>query len=107
MGMEVVSGGWACTDCIMIIANGDGSGIEDLAGHESRMAGQAAKVPAGWDLVPGGEHADSCTEAVRDAAGCDCESDSFSMSPCDTCGSNLGGARHAVTWLAEMQREAG
>jgi hypothetical protein len=30
---------------------------------------------------------------------CDCEENTFSWSPCDVCGSNLGGSRHAVSFF--------
>jgi len=30
---------------------------------------------------------------------CDCETQEFSWSPCDTCGSRLGGSRDAVTYF--------
>ena len=32
---------------------------------------------------------------------CDCETMSFSWSPCDVCGSNLGGERSAVSFWEE------
>lgn len=104
MAVEVMADGWACSDCIMLIANGDGSGIEDPESHERNMGAVAARIPANWHLVCGGEHSDECTPADRDA-GCDCETQPFSWQACDTCGSNLGGARHAVTWLADVQPE--
>ena len=72
-----------CTDCVMLIANGecfDGDG-NDIA--PSVANAQTAIWGEGWDGAYGLTL--NCPE--------DCEG-WFSWSPCDGCGSMLGGARH-------------
>lgn len=88
--------GWACTDCIQLIANGEAPADmspEEVTAWQARID----QHTVGVDVVPGGPHRDGCK---RDDRYCDCEYDAFSMAPCDVCGGNLGGARHAVTFFA-------
>lgn len=66
--------GHACDDCVIAIANDDYSGLLDFRAREIR-AGIAA---APGYLVVGDDR------------------DEFSFSPCDVCGSRLGGARTDV-----------
>lgn len=68
----------ACTDCVMAIANGDTSGIEDLAAW-------AARVEA-TDLTSGGKY----TAVVYS------DHEYFSHYGCDYCGDTLGGDRHDI-----------
>ena len=146
-----VCGGWACTDCLILLANG-----EDPIGHMteeeiSAWHADIARRNAGYEVTLGKIREDhacaanftvttyggntyeyraedeidarvqfveartvgdvpslaikSVTEHELRTAGddgneCDCEVDSFSWSPCDYCGSNLGGERHAISFFA-------
>jgi hypothetical protein len=88
---------------MMLTANGetppdmDGDAVTAwLAAIETRNAG--------CHVAPGMMREDhACTdEAGRTAPDrggeCDCETLAFTWSPCDVCGGNLGGERHAVTF---------
>lgn len=102
---EYASDGWCCVDCLILLANG-----EDPVGtmSEDEIAAWHAdidRITAGYNLTLGmlrEQH--SCTadfngqtagEVGRD---CDCETITFSRSPCDVCGSGLAGERHAVAF---------
>lgn len=53
-------------------------------------------IPEDAEVTTGllwGEHAEDCPNRAE----CDCEHDTFSWSPCDGCGSTLGGTRDALT----------
>jgi hypothetical protein len=102
---EYICTGWACTDCMILLANG-----EDPAGHmtEDEISAWHAEIDhrnAGYNLTLGmlAEDHDclddfgGMTAAEADQE-CDCETHSFSWSACDVCGSALGGERHAVSF---------
>lgn len=78
-----------CSDCLMMIANGttgDYDGAPDDAEHDAAMDALWPDAD-GWDITP------NCSE--------DCEG-GFSWSPCEGCGSPLGGDRHpavAMRWV--------
>ena len=73
-----------CVDCGMFLANGT-----IPYGDESEWAGIAERWD-GWHLAVG-----NCPEE-------DCECVGFTMSPCDGCGSRLGGSRyHGAAWRIE------
>ena len=78
-----------CPDCLMVIANGDYSGI---------------------DYYLNGQEADDRCKAIDDGmadwqgyggrlVACDSESSSFSKTPCDCCGDDLHGDRYPVNLL--------
>lgn len=73
-----------CADCIMVIANGDWSGLEFYEERSKR----AAEIENGienteGEIVPG-----------------DSENDrEFSKAPCECCGSPLAGTRHHCVLL--------
>jgi hypothetical protein len=138
--------GWACTDCLMLLANGEAppdlgeaETAEWLAGIDARNAGYDITLGmpredhecasnytvTAADGTTGEYRADSKSDA-RDQFGsghgfrghgpyhavphdleteqdrggeCECETKTFSWSPCDVCDSNLGGARHAVSFF--------
>ena len=104
MNDEYTCSGWACVDCLMEIANGESPA--DLS--EDEIAARDAEISArnaGYRItlgLPREQH--SCTEdfggkvAYEVGAECDCETNEFSWSACDVCGSNLGGERHAVSF---------
>jgi len=75
-----------CVDCACYHANGDTTGIES--------AEREAEVIAARMLAPG-EHI-----AVGD-------SDGFSWSSCDACGSDLGGDRFSATLFSEDDEPEG
>lgn len=88
--------GWCCVDCLMLLANGDTPPHMSEAETAAWLAGIDRRADGGsWDL--GGEHVDGCT-AWDDGTDCYCETIEFSRSPCDVCGSHLGGSRDAVHW---------
>lgn len=76
--------GAVCVDCTMVIANGDTSGIVDLAAWEAGVAARNACDGGRLRVVL------ACDE--------DCEG-WFSWSSCDFCGSQLGGDRHPVNFI--------
>lgn len=81
MAELVADGVMVCTDCIMVIANGDYSGLDFYDDADDR----AAEVDAGLDKL---------SESGAVTAG-DSEHDrEFSSRPCDCCGTLLAGHRH-------------
>jgi hypothetical protein len=64
-----------------------------------------------WALYPDQRHVTMGTTQEQHSCGreddsyfgeCDCETDSFTWSSCEGCGSTLGGERHAFTvWFEE------
>lgn len=84
--------GECCTDCLMLIANGDTTGnsrCETEAGEAAYLADMARRTAGYWLTIDyrgdddGGQSPDA----------------GFSMSSCDVCGSNLGGDRFYVVGL--------
>lgn len=100
--------GWCCTDCLMLLANGDTSGnpyCETEEAQEAWLALIEAKTQ-GCEMTLGmmrEEHASDC-DANETGSDCECETTDFSMSSCDVCGSRLGGSRHAVTFWFEKEK---
>lgn len=68
-----------CTDCLMIVANDDDSGIPNPTAHRAAMARESWE---GYALLPGDG------------------SSSFSWSRCDGCGEQISGDRHAAWWVS-------
>jgi hypothetical protein len=90
---------WVCSDCLMAHANGEDS-VED----------RPASEPEPWAIFPDASRVSmgmlddnhSCGQSWDDGTrDCGCETDEFSWSPCDGCGSTLGGSRHAFTLWEE------
>lgn len=75
--------GEACVDCLMLLANGETPPEMDENETQSwlELIGHRTE---GFTVVP------ACEEECKG---------SFSMSPCDVCGSHLGGDRHPVVFL--------
>jgi hypothetical protein len=83
---------WACIDCTSLHANGD---VGDPAPEHEPLGLIGPNEHVTLGLVRE-EH--SCDYDTDWSAGnCQCERDEFSWSSCDTCGSPLGGERHAMT----------
>lgn len=104
---------WVCVCCMLSHANGEccandqhgGDGAEPLSSIEN---GFHVAMGMGYE-----DHADDClTHVINDLEArfpdldwpdvpgdyeCDCETDTFSKTQCEGCGSYLHGERHAMT----------
>lgn len=99
----IVCDGWACSDCTQLIANGETS--PELSEDKTREYLERVQTACNdLDVTLGmlrEQHSckDSRGNTEPDNGGwCDCESQTFSMTACDVCNSNLGGERNAVTF---------
>lgn len=100
--MKIHSGGWCCTDCLMLFANGETP--ERMTEKESAAwLAEIDRRTEGLDVALGGEHEENCPNVIdgqwMGTTDCGCERQEFSWSQCDTCGSRLGGSREAVTFF--------
>lgn len=73
--------GSVCIDCLMVIANGDTSGIDDVDAWEKAVEGLNATEDGRYNIVPVGEET------------------FFGKGRCDFCGSRLAGDRHDVKFI--------
>jgi len=78
--MTVCDGLSVCVDCAIFIANGELP--DDDAAAAAVVEGVERELPAQWVM----------------ACGEDCEG-GFAWTPCDCCGSTLGGERHPAALL--------
>ena len=93
--------GEACTDCLMLVANGETEGnvrCETPEGEAAYLQDVDDRVPGGADgwiptSWPGTDWTEEDVYYGRDREGY------FSWRPCDVCGSNLGGDRYPVVAL--------
>lgn len=74
-----------CTDCLMIIANDDASGLDYALGEEVAAAREQEIRSAILEIQ---------REDGQIAVGDSDHDDEFSSSPCACCGSRLAGQRH-------------
>ncbi len=74
---------WVCADCLMIIANGDASGMDDET--EKRVLAGIAAIDGYLACNDDPETG----EGTRD----------FSSNSCDVCGTHLAGSRHRMAIL--------
>lgn len=77
-GQPLTVEAWACTDCSMLFANGE-TPPEMTEDETWAWQENIADRTAGYHVAVGDEEQE------------------FSWTSCDTCGSRLGGSRHAVT----------
>jgi hypothetical protein len=100
---------WCCTDCLMVLANGEypmDITETELAEYKSRID---ATLSGGTEVTIGmlvSEHEDDCPVNIEGSYNavdeCSCTVQSFSWSDCELCDSNLGGERHAITfWIPD------
>lgn len=101
---EYVCNGWACVDCLILLANGENP-TDKTQDEVAEWHAEIARRNDGYNITLGlaaSEHACTADFGGRTAgevgADCDCETNTFSWSACDVCGSNLGGVRHAVSF---------
>jgi hypothetical protein len=92
--------GWACVDCLMMLANGENEPWTEEETEAWRTVVSERLGSVSVDL--GGEHEEGCpnvdqeTGAWIGSSDCYCEREEFSWRACDVCGSRLGGSRDAV-----------
>ena len=89
---------WVCIDCMLVHANGECTDTPDRAPW-ALWENDSSDITMG--LLWSEHECETPEETFRNGGECDCETDPFSMSDCDGCGSTLAGERHAFTaWLA-------
>lgn len=91
---------WVCVDCLMHHANGECGSCHDDGHDEEPLSsiGDGFHVAMGMGYE---EHAEDCETRIHNGAPadyeCDCETNTYSASQCEGCGSYLHGERHAMT----------
>jgi hypothetical protein len=98
--MEEHSNGWCCVDCLMLLANGE-TPTEMSETETAEYLARVAQHTGERDVTLGrmlGEDGCECEDWDCDTHHEGCEQNTFSSSPCDVCGSHLGGSRDAVTF---------
>jgi hypothetical protein len=85
---------WVCADCYLAHHGIDDETDATPDCEPLSRIGDDVDVTAG---MLSEEHADDCDPSADDYEECDCETQSFSWSQCEGCGSQLGGERHALT----------
>ncbi len=84
MSLELIDDGYACIDCVMMMANGETGDPDD---SEERIE-EVAQATAGWSPADSDEHPDQ----------------EFSCTPCRCCRSHLGGRRGWVVKLGHVNK---
>lgn len=97
---------WVCQDCMLHHANGECGSCSDLYGPHDEEPLSAIEAP--FTVAMGmayEEHAEDCETRIQgqqpDNYECDCETNTYSTSQCEGCGSYLHGERHAMTLFKE------
>jgi len=100
--MDIFSRGWCCSDCLFLFANGETPPELDEEATAAWLA-EIDRKAEGLTICLGGEHDEDCPNMTdgqwTGETDCSCETQEFSWSSCDACGSHLGGSRHAVTYF--------
>jgi hypothetical protein len=81
---------WVCVHCMLSHANGECCG-NDTHGGDSKEP--LSLITGEFMVAMGADVHDHCDNSDE----CDCETESFSRSQCEGCGSYLHGERHAMT----------
>lgn len=100
---------WVCQDCMLHHANGECGSCNDIYGPHDEEPLSAVEAP--YTVAMGmayEEHAEDCETRIHgrvpDGYECECETNTFSTSCCEGCGSWLHGERHAMTLFEESSR---
>lgn len=103
MALTVHSVIWVCECCLLAHANGECCSHEQ---HGGDGAEPLNRITDGYSISMGmgsEEHSEHCLQQqvgwseLPSGYECDCETDSYSTSQCEGCGSYLHGSRHAMT----------
>lgn len=86
---------WVCSDCMVLMANGETP--PEMSEEETEA--WLAKIENHGHTTIGLMREEHECDYDQDwhSGHCTCETREFSWDPCDSCGSRLGGSRHAVT----------
>lgn len=93
---------WVCTCCMLTHANGECCELEHGVVDDTMPLEllDRCEIAMGMDYE---EHSAQCLRHPSNVAPvphdyvCDCDTNPFSWSACEGCGSNLGGERYAMT----------
>lgn len=88
---------WVCQDCLAHHANGECGGCHNDYGHDEEPL---SSIGDGFHVAMGmatEEHECNDDENGIEYGECDCETNTYSTSQCQGCGSYLYGERHAMT----------
>ena len=111
---------WVCVDCLMHHANGECGSCHGEHGHDQEPLSieppYTVAMGMGWE-----DHDEDClTHVIKSLEKrfpdvdwpdvpadyeCECETNTYSRSQCDGCGSYLHGERHALTLFKESQEK--
>jgi hypothetical protein len=93
-----VCSGWACTDCLIMLANGDEPSDMNSQEQIDLWRKHFDATRSEYHVTLGMLREDhSCPDGTEE---CGCEVIPFSGSKCDVCGTRLAGERHAVSFFA-------
>lgn len=94
---------WVCTNCLMHAANGECGDCHREEGHEGgeplSLLSNRACPGMGYE-----GHSEDCPNRYGDHltnVECGCETNTYSTSTCQGCGSDYHGERHAMTEWGE------
>lgn len=93
--------GWVCTDCIIVIANGDAPchlSDDELSDYLAEIEHRTLGV----HVVPGLGEDYHNSQGCAMRGECHCETEDYSYSTCDLCGESLPGRRHGVSYLSPV-----
>jgi hypothetical protein len=117
MNYDDRSPGWACVDCLVLLAHGEvpaymtdddlgtwQAGVNKTFDKYHVTIGHATEDHEGYDCPKQGgwdeyeQFTGTYTVAADPDAECDCETIPFGTMGCDVCGSGLGGEMNGVTF---------
>lgn len=85
---------WVCVDCLMHHANGECGSCHADEGHDEEPLNLVDFRKVAMGMMRSEHRGENFCGDVDE---CDCETDTFSTSRCEGCGSWLHGERHAMT----------
>lgn len=95
---------WVCVNCIMHHANGECGDCPREEGHEGGEPLSNVDYRRSAMGLMSEEHSEDCVRHSQEneyPEDCDCETNTFSTSTCQGCGSDYCGERHAMTEWGE------
>lgn len=97
MSVEIIDGQRVCTDCILFIANGELPDEPHDDGTPRHWGDDEPHGPRAQQILAGVEHDLPGSWALGNG-----EVDEFAVSPCDCCGTTLGGERHDAEFVTQV-----